>query len=70
MVIFSLDWLEGEIEVYTKKCKELATKIEQKRTKEKDVQESIEEESKNMEKMANKRAAKIRKVFILLQMPK
>ena len=57
-----MDWLEGEIDVYTKKCNELATQIEGKRTREKDIQESIEEESKHMEKMANKRTVKLRKV--------
>ena len=50
------------MDVYTKKCKELATQIEHKRGKEREIQESIEEESKNMEKMANKRAVKLRKV--------
>ena len=54
--------MEGEIDVYTKKCNELATQIEGTRTREKDIQESIEEESKHMEKMANKRAVKLRKV--------
>lgn len=57
-----LEWLENEMDVYTKKCKELATQIEHKRGKEREIQESIEEESKNMEKMANKRAVKLRKV--------
>ena len=33
-------------------------------TKEREVQESIEEESKSMEKMANKKAVKLRKVRI------
>ena len=51
--------------MYTKKCKELATQIEHKRGKEREIQESIEEESKNMEKMANKRAVKLRKVLLL-----
>ena len=50
------------MEVYSKKCKELATKIETKRSKEREIQDSIEEESKSMEKMANKRAVKLRKV--------
>ena len=50
------------MDVYTKKCKELATQIEHKTGKEREIQESIEEESKNMEKMANKRAVKLRKV--------
>ena len=53
------------MDVYTKKCKELATQIEHKRGKEREIQESIEEESKNMEKMANKRAVKLRKVLLL-----
>lgn len=55
------DWLEGEMEVYNKKCRELAQQIEQGRTKEKEIQEAIEEESKSMEKMANKRSVKLRK---------
>ena len=55
------------MDVYTKKCKELATQIEHKRGKEREIQESIEEESKNMEKMANKRAVKLRKVRLSLR---
>lgn len=50
------------MEVYNKKCRELAQQIEQGRTKEKEIQEAIEEESKSMEKMANKRSVKLRKV--------
>lgn len=51
------------MDVYTKKCKDFAGQVEQKRTKEREVQESIEEESKSMEKMANKKAVKLRKVI-------
>ena len=50
------------MEVYTKKCKDLATNIESKRGKERELQEQIEDESKNMEKMANKRSVKLKKV--------
>ena len=53
------------MEVYSKKCKDLATQIETKRGREREIQESIEEESKSMEKMANKRAVKLRKVCTL-----